>query len=81
MKKEYRKPELWYEDFQLAQSIASGCEGIANFQEGMCAVSLKGEGYDLLLFVDPNVCRDVPPNPDDLLCYHAPSEHNNVFSS
>ena len=81
VKKEYRKPWLWYENFQLSQSIASGCEGIANFTEGMCSVTLTGPGYNLVLFSDTNICRDTPPNPDDYLCYHAPTEGNNVFSS
>ena len=82
MKKEYRKPELWYEDFQLSQSIASSCEGIANFGEDLCSVTLKGEGFELVVFTDPYVgCIYTPPNPDDFLCYHAPSEGNNIFSS
>ena len=81
MKKEYRKPQLWYEDFQLSQSIASGCEGIATYAEGLCTVILEGPGYSLTLFSDPAICFDSPPNPDDYLCYHAPTEGNNVFSS
>lgn len=81
MKKTYTRPELFYENFQLSQSIASGCEGIANFNERECSVLLQGPGYDIKLFSMVNVCRDVPPNPDDYVCYHAPSEANNVFSS
>ena len=80
MKKAYRKPELWYEDFQLSQTIASGCEGIANFTEGHCQVILEGPGYSIVLF-NADTCPDSPPNPDDYVCYHAPTEGNNVFSS
>ena len=47
----------------------------------MCSVTLTGPGYNLVLFSDTNICRDTPPNPDDYLCYHAPTEGNNVFSS
>lgn len=81
MKKEYQKPELYYESFQLAQSIASNCEGIANFAENACSVTLEGPGYQLTLFHDDTICNDSPPNPDNFVCYHAPAENMNVFSS
>lgn len=80
MKKEYQRPELYYESFSLCSAIAAGCEGIANFAENACTVTLKGEGYELVLF-NSSICLDSPPNADDYLCYHAPSENNNVFSS
>ena len=81
MRKRYQKPALRYESFRLSQSIASGCEGIANFAENQCSVTLTGPGYSLTLFHDSQICVDSPPNPDDYLCYHVPSENNNVFSS
>lgn len=81
MKREYQKPELYYESFQLAQSIAANCEGIANFAENACSVTLDGPGYSLTLFHDSQICVDSPPNPDDFVCYHAPAENMNVFSS
>ena len=82
MKKIYKKPELWYEDFRLSQSIAAGCEGIANIAEGQCTVTISDpdKGYHIVLFT-ASTCPDSPPNPDDYVCYHAPSEGNNVFSS
>lgn len=81
MKKEYRKPKLWYENFQLSQTIASGCSAIANFAEGMCSVTIEGPGYSIKLFSDQVICENSPPNPDDYVCYHAPAEGMNVFSS
>lgn len=81
MKKEYQRPELFYESFSLCPAIAAGCEGIANFAENACSVTLKGEGYELVLFHNTAICRDCPPNADDYLCYHAPTENNNIFSS
>ena len=81
MKKQYQKPCLYYENFQLSQSIAAGCEGIANFAENQCTLTLEGPGYSLVLFQYGTLCLDSPPNPDDYACYHAPSEANNVFSS
>ena len=81
MKKKYQRPELYYESFALCSTIAAGCEGIANFAENACTVTLEGEGYKLVLFNSNTVCLDSPPNADDYLCYHAPTENNNIFSS
>ena len=81
MKKEYQKPKLYYENFQLSQSIAAGCEGLANFVENQCTVTLTGPGYTLVLFNNESICVDSPPGADDYVCYHAPTEFNNVFSS
>ena len=81
MKKTYSRPEVSYENFQLSQSIASGCEGIANFAEDMCSVTYKVFGAEAQLFTLSEVCRDNVPRKDDYVCYHAPSEANNVFSS
>lgn len=83
MRKTYNKPKLWYEDFRLSQSIAAGCEGIANFVEGSCSVTVKIPGSNTLieLFMSNSVCSHVPPNPDDSVCYHAPSDGMNVYSS
>lgn len=81
-KKTYSKPQLVYESFALSQSIASGCEGIANFGEGACSVTITGSFDSVSIFQDAAYgCQFVPPNPDDYICYHAPSEMNNVFSS
>ena len=87
MRKTYNKPKLWYEDFRLSQSIAAGCEGIANFVEGSCSVTVKIPGPNtdaatlIEVFMSSSVCTFVPPNLDDTVCYHAPNESNNVFSS
>ena len=83
MRKTYNKPKLWYEDFRLSQSIASGCEGIANYAENLCSVTVKIPGSNTLIevFMSSSVCLYFPPNLDDTVCYHAPNESNNVYSS
>lgn len=81
-KKKYAKPELFYESLALSQSIATGCEGIAMFGESVCPVKVDVSDIELMIFQTAGAgCEFVPPNPDDLICYHAPSESNNVFGS
>lgn len=82
-KREYSKPVFIYESFTLSQNIASGCEGIAIFGEKACPVLFKADGIsDVALFHGmAENCQWSPDNADDYICYHAPSEMNNVFSS
>lgn len=52
MKKEYKKPEIFIEDFNICQNIASGCyktEG-ANHHQGGCTIdtSVEDEWGDLV---------------------------------
>lgn len=83
MKNKYSKPSLFFESFMISQNIASGCEAISIFGEGACPVLYKADGVtDVTLFHgNKENCEWVPDNPDDFICYHAPSEMNNVFSS
>lgn len=81
-KKQYAKPELFYEDFALSQSIAGDCEGIAQLAWGLCSVHVKSPGVDMMIFqAGMKGCEYSGPDVDDMVCYHAPSEINNVFSS
>ena len=80
-KKTYQKPDLFFESFALSQSIASACEGEALFVENACPVIVNIQGFDFAVFGQAPMCEFVPPNPDDFICYHAPSEMNNVFMS
>ncbi|MBQ6430380.1 MAG: hypothetical protein IJJ99_00675 [Oscillospiraceae bacterium] len=79
MKKAYHAPALYYESFQLAQNISAGCEGIANFEDNGCTIYITDLGFSI--YADTAICNYVPPNGDDTICYHAPSEMNNAFSS
>lgn len=80
MKKKYEKPQILITSFELSESIASGCEQISNTAEYMCAVVDKEAGITYI--ADYSICEFIPPNDDDdLVCYHAPSDSNNVFSS
>ena len=79
-KKKYVKPQILITSFELSESIASGCEQISNAAEYMCAVR-DTEAEMTYITGDVSGCVFTPPNVDDLVCYHAPSDSNNVFSS
>lgn len=80
--KKYEKPTIYFESFTLSQNIASGCEGIALFGENVCGVKVNMMDMDMVIIGQGiGGCEYQPPNPDDYICYHAPSDANNVFSS
>lgn len=83
MKKAYSKPQIIFDSFELSQSIASGCEGIALQAENECAVrvELEGIGNIDIFNTTPSPCTTSGPGDHDLVCYHVPSDDNNVFSS
>lgn len=83
MKKNYRKPEILFESFELSQNISAGCELISNQSKFSCALT-DPEWDDIKIFMDGNgVCDTSAPYPgyDDQLCYHAPTDGYNVHSS
>lgn len=79
MKKEYGKPRICYESFTLSNSISSGCEGIANLGEQQCSITIPGLEYPI--FTSTPICEITPPGGNDQICYHVPTDWNNVFSS
>lgn len=78
MKKPYQKPLVHYEDFGLAQSVSSQCEGIANFEQNDCSVTIPELGFNIF---NSSICEVSGPGVDDMICYFAPYDWNNVFSS
>lgn len=81
MRKPYHAPELYYESFQLAQNISAGCEGIANFDDDSCSIYVEDTGVAINIFTQPHICIYTGPAFEDRICYHAPTEMNNAFSS
>lgn len=79
MKRVYRKPALIYDSFEMSTNIAGNCEGIANFAENFCSVTIN-IGFDIEVFNNSN-CEWTGPQAEDMVCYHAPSDSNNVFTS
>ena len=82
MKKPYSKPTLYFEALALGSGAASGCEAIANFAEMVCSISLDLGGGEIIdVYQLPEICMYSTPDVKDFVCYHAPSDSNNVFSS
>lgn len=77
MRKAYEKPQIIFDSFELSQSIAAGCEYFSKHEWTKCAVD-TGDGD--IIFSNGD-CKFTPPNPDDYVCYHAPDDSRNVFSS
>lgn len=85
MKKEYVKPQILFCDFELSQSIATGCELITNHADWVCPVYVTGAGWeDIVIFntSDPSsMCSADPSFVGDSVCYHVPSDSFNVYTS
>lgn len=83
MKKIYTKPEIIFDSFELSQSIAAGCELLSSgTRETGCTVSVPGDfGETLYTFFAEGSCDRYSPAELDSLCYHAPADAYNVFSS
>ncbi len=80
MKKTYEKPKIRLEMLSISTPVASSCEGIANFAIGLCSVTID-VGFEMEIFQSANICEYHGPGVDDMVCYHAPSDNNNIFTS
>ena len=83
MKKTYSKPDILFDSFALNTSISATCEKPANFQSDVC-----GYEYTDLIVVfttEVNGCKAGIALPEnelfDGICYHNPSDLNNLFVS
>lgn len=78
--KEYVKPELFYESFELSEQIATGCSrgfiAKQHSDENTCTYNLNG----LILFSSENGdCKYT--GEVDGFCYHNGGEGSTIFSS
>ena len=80
MKKQYMKPAINFESLSIGTSVSASCEGIANFAMGLCSITIDA-GFPMDIFQTENICEYSGPGVDDMVCYHAPSDNNNVFTS
>ena len=85
MKKTYTKPDISFECFLMSTNIAGDCEGepVNNATRGVCGV--PGSGGDFLFSGTVTGCSFDYAGlfGDDFngLCYHNPTEYNNLFNS
>lgn len=83
MKKEYCKPDVFFEDFTMSTNIAAGCEEKPYGYTDVCGVrGTKGQ----TLFNDSlgDACsKKIIDGSGEAngLCYHNPSDSYNVFYS
>ena len=85
MKKTYSKPEIYFEDFTLCNSIAAGCEIIIDApSSGTCGYAYEG-GHGQTLFTKHlgiSICNiGIDDDGTNGFCYHVPVESNNLFNS
>lgn len=83
MKKSYTKPKLFFDSFELSQSIASGCSVIANFQYGACAMKVTDTGVELNIFTSAIAACEWQANDGAYngICYDVPSDSSSLFTS
>ena len=81
MKKEYCKPDVFFEDFTLNTNIAAACEERPFNHTDHCGVLW---GHSIIFTSSMTGCSseviDGTPQYNGL-CYHNPSESYNVFMS
>ena len=91
MKKVYQKPEIAFESFVMSTNIAGDCEKpfMTTIAKGTCGIpaSTQIPGLPPMTLFDMNASGTnctAPGIGDEMhnqLCYHNPSEKNNLFNS
>lgn len=82
MKKHYEKPQILFESFTLSTNINAGCDHKTWLpSENQCGIDFSG----LMVFMTGMTgCENIQIGENeafDGICYHAPSEDNNLFTS
>lgn len=82
MKKVYTKPQLMFESFSLSTSIAGGCDAIVDtYRGGTCGLNM---GF-VVVFADVpgTTCTQKIAMTESWngICYHNPTDDNNLFNS
>ena len=82
MKKIYSKPEIAFESFSLSANIAAGCETKTDTPSKMqCGYGEDDFGMPLFVQGASGCKAIVQENAGDTLCYHVPTDTNNLFNS
>ncbi len=91
MKKNYSKPEILFEDFSVSCNIAAGCEAETNHELYSCGYYVQSMRANVFMStvgackyteVNSTVTIDATGEASfNGICYHVPSDTNNVFTS
>ena len=80
MKKQYVKPEMYFENFELSTNIATGCvESTHSFANGTCGIYVDGIGKVFMGSMDD--CKYKGTDGDFSICYDVPTATNRLFNS
>ena len=77
MKKVYKKPELYFDSFELNANIALGCALISHHSDSSCPITDKDLG---VIYCAEGICTYTPGPGDSKVCYHI-SADSNTFTS
>ena len=80
MKKTYTKPQIVYDCFEIADSIAAGCKYFNTNQAPYICPIFDPES-EFTIFSDYINCAMTPPHGNDSICYHIPVNDWNVYMS
>lgn len=81
MKKEYIKPYLAVESFQLNAAIAASCSDEGKIKIGIYLNSCNADEEEPGMSYVGDACTTdiVNPDDDDYFCYHGPLDPNSTF--
>ena len=79
MKENYKKPTIYFENFELSQSIAAGCKFLTEDKEGSPIVDPELGFQVSSMGADGPMCSTGPGG--DSICYHVPTRDVGVLSS
>ena len=81
MKKQYVKPAMFSEAFDICDSIAAGCGIAVGSTENVCSYPVPGTDYSPFITGVGGTCTIVPPGDGDGVCYHIPTAETKLFDS
>ena len=81
MKKEYSKPNVIFEDFSLSTSVSLNCEVDVNFARGSCGRISVSPGVYIFTADMTGCTTGYKREEHNGVCYHNPTETNNMFNS
>lgn len=80
MKKQYVKPAMFSETFDICDSIAAGCGIAVGSTKETCSYS-DPTIPEFKFFIVGGACTMVPPGDNDQVCYHVSTPGTQLFDS